>query len=418
MIYLQTVHRPDNVKKTILSISALLCLCAIASAQAKLVTSITYDSIAVNISREEVLPLDTVCVTIVGDLMMHSAQIDNCYGRYLRAARATGATSAAETTRNDPSHYDFTPCLEGIRDILSGADICIANMEFTHAGAPYRGYPSFSAPDSYSQYAADCGVDVFLMANNHILDGGSAGVLRTIGVYEAMDGVRYTGCFADEEALRGGWPLILECRGLRIAVVNFTYGTNVEPTSDWPKVCTEDREEIAAALRTARDSADIVLVIPHWGIEYRLHHSPAQQDLADFLLRHGADAVIGGHPHVVQDIETRDRFPDKSAPVVYSMGNILSNMSAPDTQIGLIVTLPLVRYADGSTRVATPKYDLTWCSLPGGLNGSHATIPVRDWIGRRSEWTRPADYDKMINTYNKILYTSGIVDTQTRDSDD
>ncbi len=386
------------LRKSILVMSALVCSCIASFGQARLVTRTSSHGIDVEFIRDEVHPVDTVSVTIVGDVMMHMAQIENCLLGH--SSRDPG----------DPSAYDFTPCLAGIGDILKDADICIANMEFTHAGAPYRGYPFFSAPDSFSTYLADCGVDVFLMANNHILDFGAAGALRTIEVYDALRdrGVRRTGCFADEESLREGWPLILRCGGLRIGIVNFTYGTNNPQRTEWPKVILTDREEIAAALRTARDSADVVIAIPHWGEEYSLRHSAVQGELADFLIRHGADAVVGSHPHVVQDTEIRDRFPDRKVPVVYSLGNIISNMSAANTQIGLIVTLPVVRYSDGSARIGEPQYTLTWCSLPGGLSDRHVTVPVRDQIGRRSEWRGPGDYDRMVETYNRIKSTSGI----------
>ncbi|MCD8207887.1 MAG: CapA family protein [Bacteroidales bacterium] len=348
------------------------------------------------------VPTDTIRLTIVGDVMMHKAQLENCKGRY--------AQKYGSANPSDPSNYDFTPCLAPICDILESADVCVANMEFTHSGPPFTGYPAFSAPESWSSYIADCGVDVFLMANNHILDGGPRGAERTGAVYEDMAerGVKHTGCFADEADLEANQPLILECRGVKIGIVNFTYGTNVPPTTIWPKVCGSDREEIASAMKKAREDADIVIVIPHWGEEYQLRHSQWQDEMAAFLLRNGADAIVGAHPHVVQDVETRTTPFGKKVPIAYSLGNIISNMSATNTQIGLIATLPLVRYSDGSTALAEPEYTFTWCSLPGRLTNCHTTIPVRDWLNRRDEWENPADYDKMLSTYERILGTSGI----------
>ncbi len=347
-------------------------------------------------------PIDTIRLTIVGDVMMHKAQLENCKERY---ARKNGGAKAS-----DPNNYDFSPCLAPIRGILEEADICVANMEFTHSGPPFTGYPAFSAPESYSTYVADCGVDVFLMANNHILDGGSRGAKRTIGVYEtiAERGISHTGCFRDEADHEAGNPLILECRGVKIGIVNFTYGTNVPPDTEWPKVCVADREELDATMKRAREDADIIIVIPHWGEEYVLRHSQWQEEMAEFLIRRGADAVVGAHPHVVQDIETKTTALGKNVPVIYSLGNLISNMSAANTQIGLIVTLPVIMFSDGSVVIGEPEYDLTWCSLPGRLTDCHVTIPVRDFLGRRGEWKNPYDYDKMLSTYRRILQTSGL----------
>ena len=350
------------------------------------------------------LPTDTVTVTVIGDVMMHSAQIENCHERYAEMHGTADPDSSG--------HYDYSPCFREIRDMLVDADICIANMEFTLAGAPYSGYPAFCAPESFADHVADCGVDVFLTANNHIFDKGEPGARRTLGIYRRMQerGIGDTGCYTDSLHMSHAYPLIVEKDGIRIALVNFTYGTNVGHGKEFPKVSVMDRDEIAAAMQTARDSADIIIALPHWGTEYELEHSAAQAEMAEFLVRREADAIIGSHPHVVQDIDTLKALDGTPVPVVYSLGNIISNMSATNTQAGLAVTLPVIRYSDGSAKVGTPEYTFTWCSLPGRLTDSHITIPIRKFENQRDRWTDPSDYDRMIATYRRILKTSGIKD--------
>ena len=97
-------------------------------------------------------PPDTVSMFVIGDVMLHSKQME----------------------------YPYTQFLAGIKRLMQSADVTVANMEFTLAGEPYTGYPEFSAPDEYATYAADCGVNVFLTANNHIMDKGRAGLERTL----------------------------------------------------------------------------------------------------------------------------------------------------------------------------------------------------------------------------------------------
>lgn len=357
-----------------------------------------------SLTTDRAVPADTVTICIIGDVMLHSAQIENCFSRY-----------AATDHKADPAesgHYDFSPCFREIRTLLEDADICAANMEFTLAGPPYSGYPAFCAPDSYAGYAADCGVDIFLTANNHILDKGASGALRTLEVYGGMKerGILDTGCFADSVSMQERYPLIVEKKGLRIAFVNFTYGTNVTADSGFPAVCLMDREKIASAMEKARKEADVIIALPHWGTEYALKHSAGQEEMAEFLVRRGADAVIGSHPHVVQDTDSIKALDGDYVPVIYSTGNIISNMSADNTQIGLVVTVPVVRYVDGEARLCEPEFTFTWCSLPGGLTDSHITIPVLEFEGRRSEWQDPADYDRMMESYRRIKETSGIKD--------
>ena len=357
-----------------------------------------------SLTTDRAVPADTVTICIIGDVMLHSAQIENCFSRY-----------AATDHKADPAesgHYDFSPCFSEIRTLLEDADICAANMEFTLAGPPYSGYPAFCAPDSYAGYAADCGVDIFLTANNHILDKGASGALRTLEVYRGMEerGILDTGCFADSVSMQERYPLIVEKKGLRIAFVNFTYGTNVTADSGFPAVCMMDREKIASAMEKARNEADVIIALPHWGTEYALKHSAGQEEMAEFLVRRGADAVIGSHPHVVQDTGIIKALDGDYVPVIYSTGNIISNMSADNTQIGLVVTVSVVRYMDGEARLCEPEFTFTWCSLPGGLTDSHITIPVLEFEGRRSEWQDPADYDRMMESYRRIKETSGIKD--------
>lgn len=357
-----------------------------------------------SLTTDRAVPADTVTICIIGDVMLHSAQIENCFSRY-----------AATDHKADPAesgHYDFSPCFSEIRTLLEDADICAANMEFTLAGPPYSGYPAFCAPDSYAGYAADCGVDIFLTANNHILDKGASGALRTLEVYRGMEerGILDTGCFADSVSMQERYPLIVEKKGLRIAFVNFTYGTNVTADSGFPAVCMMDREKIASAMEKARNEADVIIALPHWGTEYALKHSAGQEEMAEFLVRRGADAVIGSHPHVVQDTGIIKALDGDYVPVIYSTGNIISNMSADNTQIGLVVTVPVVRYMDGEARLCEPEFTFTWCSLPGGLTDSHITIPVLEFERRRSEWQDPADYDRMMESYRRIKETSGIKD--------
>ena len=146
----------------------------------------------------QILPCDTVRLFFIGDVMLHKAQIGK----------------------------EYTPFLEDLKPLVSRAGLAAANMEFPLGGKPYTGYPSFSAPDSYAEYIASLGFNVFLTANNHILDKGTAGLERTLEKYSAMKGVRFTGTAGKEVPDSTVNPLFVNVNGARIALVNFTYGTN------------------------------------------------------------------------------------------------------------------------------------------------------------------------------------------------
>jgi poly-gamma-glutamate synthesis protein (capsule biosynthesis protein) len=332
---------------------------------------------------------DTATIFLMGDVMMHADQITNA--------------------RQPDGDYSFDTYFRHLEDLISSSDLAVANMEFTLAGKPYTGYPCFSAPDGYETYVAGCGVDVFLTANNHILDKGRKGLERTLERYSEMEGkgmVKHTGASVSPEDDDGRFPLMVVVRGVRIAFVNFTYGTNLEAEEGFPKVHVTDRKEIAAAIRRAREAgAEFVVALPHWGTEYVLRHSRSQEDLANWLVGQGCDAVVGAHPHVVQDCETIG-----TVPVVYSMGNAVSNMSARNTQIGMAVRLRIVTDWRGERKMAEPEFIFTWCSRPGTLTDSYSVVPVKEFIGKRELWKTPSDYDNMVLSYGRVKVETGIID--------
>lgn len=339
----------------------------------------------------EVKPLyrcDTLEICFVGDIMMHQKQI--------------------ETAHKNDGTYDFSTYFHHLEKHIRSADIAVGNMEFTLGGKPYTGYPAFSAPDSYATYIADIGFDIFLLANNHIFDKGANGAKRTLDIYDRIKeshGIMITGLAGNDQEMHDNNPLIFRQKGISVAMLNFTYGTNVGSGAHWPKTNYLSEVEKAGKAFEAATKADITIALPHWGIEYDLHHSQSQRKKAEELIRNGADIIIGSHPHVVQDTDIIQEVP-----VIYSMGNAVSNMSAPNTQVGLMVTIHIIRNGNGDIYVDTPQYRLLWCSRPGGYCNSYTVLPISEFIGTRDEWIGGWEYDKMIRTYHHVMNATGITE--------
>lgn len=333
---------------------------------------------------------DTLTILVMGDMMMHSKQIESAH--------------IGDDT------YDFSSYFHLIQDRISSADIAIANMEFTLAGKPYTGYPSFSAPDSFGLYLAECGFDIFLSANNHIFDKGGKGAERTLEMFRRLEdshGIKICGLAENELARKASMPLKVVKKGMRLGMINFTYGTNLGSDRHWPKTnYMNDKDLINDALIECRD-CDLALVLPHWGNEYELTHSEAQEKTALILAENGADVIIGSHPHVPQDMQY---ISDRNVPVAYSVGNAVSNMSAPDTQVGLMAEVRLVREENGDTKVLPLEFTYLWCSRPGGFSSSYTVLPVSEYIGKRHLWKGAWDYDKMLKSYERVKNITGIED--------
>lgn len=287
--------------------------------------------------------VDTTRLSLVfaGDIMGHDEQI-------------TGAWDPISKT------YNYEPVFRYVRPYIEKADIAIANLEVTLAGPPYKGYPQFSSPDALALAARDAGFDVFIQANNHALDRGQAGFKRTLLMLDSLQ-IIHTGTFSDSLNFRLQYPLVLEKNNLRIALLNYTYGTNgiVIPR---PFIINRiDTFQIRQDLAKARlANPDFVIVAIHWGEEYQRFENATQRELAAFMLKHGADALVGSHPHVIQPVKFYPGIDSmKNHVVVYSLGNFVSNQRAQYKDGGILMELNLVKTMNG-TRVEDISYLPTW----------------------------------------------------------
>ena len=291
---------------------------------------------------------------IAGDLMQHMPQI--------KAAQQSDGS------------YNYDECFAGIKDEVERADVAIANFETTLAGAPYSGFPKFSAPDDFLSGVVGAGFDIMLTANNHCVDTHRKGLERTLAMMDSM-GVYHLGTYRNISEREKNYPFLLEKDGLRIVLLNFTYGTNGLPVPEPCYVNLMDTTEIAADLEKAKGMIpDVIIALPHWGIEYQTLPSKAQKDMAKWLLEHGVDHIIGGHPHVAQPIELLN---NKQNLIAWSMGNVVSNQSKPNTYGGYMVRLEFTKN-DSLTVLSDHNYSLYWVSRPpdNGYRHQYRILPI------------------------------------------
>ena len=258
-----------------------------------------------------------------GDLMQHQTQID--------------------AARTPDGGYDYTPCFAAVKEQIQRADVAIGNLEVTLGGKPYRGYPAFSAPAAYLYAIRDAGFDVLITANNHCLDKGQKGLERTIMLLDSLN-IPSVGTYRTAAERNNRYPLVIEKNGFRIVFLAYTYGTNGVRASAPNHVNYIVKAEMLADIRAAHAlHPDAIIACMHWGVEYKSLPNREQKELADWLLEQGVTHVIGSHPHVIQPLELR-KTNTRQHLVVYSLGNFISNMSAPNTDGGLLLTLQLEKY--------------------------------------------------------------------------
>ncbi|TAE27271.1 MAG: CapA family protein [Candidatus Kapaibacterium sp.] len=279
-------------------------------------------------------------VAVAGDFMCHDTQI---------AAALQEASKGKET-------YDFTSCYDHISPLIQKADFAFGNLETVLAGKRerYTGYPMFNSPDAYAVALKNAGFDALTTANNHSYDRRYVGIQRTLKVLDSL-GIPHTG--TTESKQERSKPLVVNVAGIRLGIIAFTYNLNDGPPPQQYRTTVNIidtaliRADIAF-LRSlpAQERPDIILASVHWGSEYELQPRADQRAFADWLVRAGANALLGAHPHVVQTVEKQDfvqvldgKLDTIAYPVVYSMGNFISAQRTKPRDAGSLVWLDIAK---------------------------------------------------------------------------
>ena len=280
-----------------------------------------------------------VSFLFMGDIMGHGPQIRSAY-------------------QNSEKKYNYDKVFEPLEDIISSVDFAVANLEVTLAGPPYMGYPQFSSPDELAEACKNNGVDVLVTANNHSCDRKNSGVIRTVEVLDSFK-ILHTGTFKDEKKRDRENLLILSKKGIKVGLLNYTYGTNGIPFSTPAYVNMLDSSLIKQDVINARKKKlDKLIVFVHWGYEYRDFPSSYQKKFNTFFNEIGVDVVIGSHPHVLQPmiykIENNKEFL-----TVFSLGNFVSNQRESRKDGGAMFRLSFEKKG-GKVYISRKEYVLTW----------------------------------------------------------
>jgi hypothetical protein len=219
----------------------------------------------------------------------------------------------------DLPYTDRTGNRGAMRELVKGADLAIANFE-NPAPDAFRFHgsgTSFTANPAYIEGLRNAGIDWVSLANNHIGDAGRAGMLQTIrNVRE--HGIASSGLGKNSKAAHKA--AILDVKGVKVGLLGYDaiarkYAAG--PTT--PGSARLTAKALKRDIRAARKAgAQVVIVMPHWGVEYRATPFAGQQKLARTAIDAGADMVIGNHAHWAGALEIHD---DK--PIWYALGNFV-----------------------------------------------------------------------------------------------
>ena len=282
---------------------------------------------SVNTVSEEISPVNFNLVA-TGDILCHNTQYFDAYDS------STGT-------------YDFNYVFDDVVKYIEPADIAISSLETSFAGSDvgYSNYPRFNSPDSLITAIKNIGVDVISTAGNHCLDYGFSGLSRTIDVLDS-NGLSHLGTYKSQE--EQSKILYKDIDGVKIAFLNYTYGTNGIPVPSGKDFCVNliDKDLMSYQINLAKDeNADVIIACMHWGTEYSTVQNSEQEELADFLFKSGVDIIIGNHPHVAEPMEKRSVTLEdgtvKDCFVIYALGNFTADQNYANTRSSVILNLDL-----------------------------------------------------------------------------
>lgn len=319
----------------------------------------------------------TVSLVMVGDILLH--------------------TPVAESGMQENGSYNFDALFANVKDETRAADLALVNQEVIIGGEELgvSGYPSFNAPYELGDALAAAGFDVVLHATNHTLDQGKKGVKNCLSFwknkYPDMAVLGINGSQEEQDRI-----YIYEQDGIRIAILNYTYGTNgVSLPSDMPfAVNLLEEEKVAADIAKAKEQADFILVCPHWGTEYQLTPSAEQERWTKIFAENGVDLVIGTHPHVIEPIvwvsdesgtgqkngggvgqKNGDGTGNQNGMLVYySLGNFVnwtasSGEGIADRMVGGMAEVTIGKDAAGDAFIVDYGVEPLVCHVTEGANG-------------------------------------------------
>jgi len=281
--------------------------------------------------EEEPIPEDiNIKMSVIGDIMCHDSQYKDAYVK-------------------DSDSYDFSYVFSDIQKYIQTADIAVGNLETTFAGKErgYSNYPTFNTPEQLAYNLKTLGIDVLSTANNHSLDKGYKGLVSTLDFLDDA-GIAHTGTYRSEE--EQNQISVQNVKGITMAFLSFTYGTNGIPIPSGKDYCVNliDEDFILKQINLAKEqNPDMICVFMHWGVEYQTKQNKTQENLAEFLFKNGVDVILGGHPHVLQPMEKREITLEdgttKDGFIIYSLGNFISGQNKLPRQSSAILDLGITK---------------------------------------------------------------------------
>jgi poly-gamma-glutamate capsule biosynthesis protein CapA/YwtB (metallophosphatase superfamily) len=351
-------------------------------------------------SGTTVEPSVEITIAAVGDIIIHQSVLESAYNAQKR-------------------QYDFRKMFAPVAPYLSAADYTVCSLESRLAGgtvsadAPLR----FNAPYSLTDALTMAGVDLAATANNHSVDFGWLGIVRTLNRLDQA-GIAHVG--TSRSLKERETPLIVDIQGIKVAFLNYTEFVNGNESVKGREayaVNMLNADQVAQEAAAARmQGADVVVAILHYGMEYRRTPTSAQTEIsrgsavAEGLLSRGVDVILGSHPHVVEPIVKAVPYSNSQgndAYVAYSLGNFLTGQRWRYSDSGVIAYVHIQKQGL-KTKVTGVSYLPVYVQKSSEEGVTYRILPVLPGLTPETDTViTPADATRMNQVWEeleKMLY--------------
>ena len=327
-------------------------------------------------------------IMMVGDMLMH--------------------LNVTQSGFKDDGTKNYDHLFERILPDIQAADIRIVNEEIVFAGEDmgFSGYPMFNTAEEVGDAEAKAGFNVILHATNHTMDKWKQGLMNTINFWKKYPDIMVLG--VNETKEQQDEITVFEKNGMKIALLNYTYGLNGMPQpEDMPfAVNLIDENLMDRNIKKAHEVADFVVVLIHWGNEYQTFASNEQKNWCKWFLERDVDLIIGAHPHVIQPIEWyTDPNDGDEMLVYYSLGNYVTGTRAAragvyEQAVGGMAKVELTR--DSKGKVVISKYGVEPLVANIGRGGYQSiyTCPLSEYTEEERKNTILASNDPTFTIEN------------------
>ena len=304
-----------------------------------------------------------------------------------------------EDAKQGENNYSFDAMFQKITSLMKKSDISLGTMETNFVDKPYSGYGNRNSPKEFGEAVKNSGINLVSISTNHSLDYGIQGLNQT-KKYLQNTGFSVVGDRLDEETV-----LIKTVKNTKIAFLSYTYGVEEQDKKKKEELEALNiySEELAKKeLEYAKENADYIFVIMHWGELYKTDPSKEQKEIADFLIENGANVILGNHPAAIQPMEVKQNSNGENVFVAYSLGNYISSINNDTSKVELVLNIELRK--NGETgKVALSKVDYTPIYVLDNGNNASNRYELIDMKGVAKEYA--GGNTKIVDkkTYQKLL---------------